>query len=217
MTLTIHAEERLVQTKNDLRQLRNQGKVPGVVFGKNIGKSTPIAIEERELLQLIRSNANAVVQLTVPSIGTQPVMLTDVQRDPLSRHLLHCDFHQIDMNRAVRTQARLETHGTAPGDQEGGIVQMMLHEIEIQCLPGSIPEVIPVDISKLQIGENILAGDLKMPQGVTMRTDPELVVVTILAPQKDLTEEEAADAAVESIEATSRAGEAQHEEVKTEA
>jgi large subunit ribosomal protein L25 len=217
MTLTIHAEERLVETKNDLRQLRNRGKVPGVVFGKNIGKSTPIAIEEKELLQLIRSNANAVVQLTVPSIGTQPVMLTDVQRDPLSRHLLHCDFHQIDMNRAVRTQARLEMHGTAPGDREGGIVQAMLHEIEIQCLPGSIPEVVAVDISNLQIGENILAGDLKMPQGVTMRTDPELVVVTILAPQKDLTEEEAEDAAVESIEATSRAGEAQHEEVRTEA
>jgi len=217
MTLTIHAEERRVQTKNDLRQLREQGKVPGVVFGKNIGKSTPIAIEEKALIQLIRSNPNAVVQLEVPSIGSQPAMLSDVQRDPLTRHLLHCDFHQIDMNRAVRTQARLETTGTAPGDQEGGIVQIMLHELEIQCLPGSIPEFIEVDISKLQIGENILAGDLQLPQGVTMRTDPELVVVTILAPQKDLTEEEAEDAAVESAEATSRAGEAQHEEVRTEA
>ncbi|HUC92936.1 MAG TPA: 50S ribosomal protein L25/general stress protein Ctc [Paenibacillus sp.] len=217
MTLTMKAEDRLVQTKADLRRLRQQGKVPGVVYGKNIGKPTAIAVSEKELLSLLRSHPNAVLELEVPSAGKQPVMMSDVQRDSLSRGLLHVDFHQINLNEEVKAHVRLEVVGEAPGDKEGGILQLMLHELEVQCLPRDIPESIEVDVSNLQIGENILASDLELPQGVEMKSDPEQVVVTILTPQKDITEEEAEDAAVESAEAEARAAEAGAEEVKTEA
>ncbi|CAM4485894.1 50S ribosomal protein L25 [Paenibacillus tarimensis] len=216
MTMTMKAEERLVQTKADLRQLREQGKVPGVVYGKNISKATAIAVEEKELMALIRSNPHAVLELEVPAVGKQSVMLSDVQRDPLSRHLLHIDFHQIDMNQAIRTQVRVETTGVSAGEKEGGIVQTMLHEVEIQCLPSRIPDSLAVDVSSLQVGENILVGELKLPEGVELKTDPESVVVTVLAPQKDLTAEEAEDAAVEEAEAASRAEEAGAEEVREE-
>lgn len=214
MTQAMKAEERIVRTKNDLRKLREQGKVPGVVYGRNIAAPTAIAVEEKELLQLLRHHPNAVLELELPQGGKQPVMLSGVQRDPLTRSLLHIDFHQIDMNKEVRTQVRLEAVGEAPGEKEGGIVQLMLHEIEVQCLPRDIPETIPVDISSLGLGENLLVGDLAVPQGVTVKTDPELVAVTILVPQKDLTAEEAHDSEVETAEAAERAEEARNEEVR---
>lgn len=215
MTELMRAEERPGKTKGELRKLRQQGKVPGVVYGRGITQPTPIAVEEKELLHLLRHHPNAVLELELPRSGRQPVMLSGVQRDPLTRSLLHIDFHQIDMNAEVRTQARLEPAGQAPGEKEGGIVQMMLHEIEIQCLPGNIPESIPVDISRLGMGENILVGDLSVPQGVIVKTDPELVVVTILVPQKDLTADEAHDAEVEAQEAEARADHARKAEVST--
>ncbi|EXX86332.1 50S ribosomal protein L25 [Paenibacillus darwinianus] len=217
MTFTMKAEKRQVQTKSDLRQLRQQGKVPGVVYGKNIKQPTAIAVNEKELLHLLRSHPNAVLELELPSAGNQPVMMSDVQRDPLSRGVLHIDFHQINLNEEVKAQVRLEVVGEAPGDKEGGILQLMLHELDVQCLPRDIPESIVVDVSNMQIGENILISDLKLPKGVLLKSDPEQVVVTILTPQKDITEEEAEDAAVEAEEAEARAKEAQAEEVKTEA
>jgi large subunit ribosomal protein L25 len=190
------AEERFVQSKGDLRQLREQGKVPGVVYGKKISKPTAIAVNEKELLSVLRSHPNAVLEMEIPSAGKQPVMMTAVQRDPLTRHLLHIDFHQINMNEEVKTQVRLDVIGESAGVKEGGVLQVMLHELDIHCLPNRIPESIEVDISGLQVGENVLVSDLKLPEGVQSGIEGEMVVVTVLAPQKDITEE-AAEAAAE--------------------
>lgn len=214
MTEPMKAEARPSKTKSDLRKLRAQGKVPGVVYGRNIAQPTPISVEEKDLMHLLRYHPNAVLELELPQAGKQPVMLSGVQRDPLTRSLLHIDFRQIDMNAEVRTQARLEPVGSAPGEKEGGIVQLMMHELEIQCLPRDIPETIPVDISRLGLGDSVLVGDLAVPSGVTVKTDPELVVATILVPQKDLTAEEAHDSEVETAEAAERAEEARNNEVR---
>jgi len=213
MALTMKAEERLVQSKGDLRKLREQGKVPGVVYGKNIGKPTAIAVDEKELQSLLRTHPNAVLEMEVPSAGRQPVMMTSVQRDPLSRHLLHIDFHQINMNEEVKTQAPLILVGDSVGVREGGILSVLLHELEIQCLPDRIPEGIEVDVSALQVGENLLVGDLKLPEGVETRMDDKQVVVTVLAPQKETVDEDA-EAAEPAAEDAKEAPAAEAEEAK---
>jgi len=213
MALTMKAEERLVQSKGDLRKLREQGKVPGVVYGKNIGKPTAIAVDEKELQSLLRTHPNAVLEMEVPSAGRQPVMMTSVQRDPLSRHLLHIDFHQINMNEEVKTQAPLIVVGDSVGVREGGILSVLLHELEIQCLPDRIPEGIEVDVSALQVGENLLVGDLKLPEGVETRMDDKQVVVTVLAPQKETVDEDA-EAAEPAAEDAKEAPAAEAEEAK---
>lgn len=215
MSIAMKANGRSISTKGELREMRLQGQIPGVVYGKQLSSAALVSVDEKELQALLRSHPNAVLEIDIPSHGKQSVMVSDVQRDSLTRHVLHVDFHQINLNENVRANVRIETEGDSEGVREGGILQVILHELEVQCLPGNIPEAVTVDISSLGVGESLLVSDLKLPQGVESKSDPELVVLTILAPQKELTEEEKEDAAVELIEAESRSKEAQLEDLKT--
>lgn len=215
MAIAMKAEQRSSTTKGELRQLRLQGKIPGVIYGKQLSEAALVTVNEKELQMLLRSNPNAVIEINVPAQGKQSVMVSEIQRDSLSRDVLHVDFHQINLNENVRAHVRIDAEGDSSGVREGGILQVVLHELDIQCLPNSIPDAIVVDISSLGIGESLLVSDLKLPEGVEAKSEPEMVVLTILAPQKELTEEESEDAAVELIEAESRSKEAQLEGLKS--
>lgn len=215
MAIAMKADQRPCLTKGELRQLRLQGKVPGVIYGKQISEAANVTVDVKELQSILRSHPNAIIEINIPSGGKQSVMVSDVQRDSLNRQVMHVDFHQINMNENVRANVRIHTDGDSAGVREGGIVQVILHEIEVDCLPSSIPESITADISSLAMGESLLVGDLPLPQGVVVNADPNQVVVTILAPQKDLTEEEAEAQAVETEEAESRSKEAQMEDTKS--
>ncbi|RJX36777.1 50S ribosomal protein L25/general stress protein Ctc [Paenibacillus pinisoli] len=215
MAIAIKAEQRAGVTKGDLRQLRMSGQVPGVVYGKKLQSSAAVSVSEKELSSLLRSNPNAVLELTVPESGVHSVMVADVQRDSLSHKLLHVDFHQINMDEEVRASVRIDATGDSTGVREGGILSVILHELEVQCLPGNIPDAIEVDVSELGIGDSILVSDLKLPQGVEAKSDSQLVIVTVLAPQKELSEEEKEAQDVEAQEAESRSDNAVHEEIST--
>jgi large subunit ribosomal protein L25 len=215
MAIAMNADQRTGTTKGELRQLRLQGKIPGVIYGKKLDNAAQVTVDSKELQALLRSHPNAVLEINIPSHGKTSVMISEIQRDSLSRQVLHVDFHQINMNENVRANVRITAEGDSQGVREGGILQVILHELEVQCLPGSIPDSVAVDISALAIGESVLVSDLKLPKGVESLAEPEQVVVTILAPQKELTEEEAEDAAVELAEAESRSKEAQLEGIKS--
>lgn len=215
MAIAMKADERAVKTKGDLRQLRAGGMVPGTVYGKLLSASSAISVREKDLKSLLRTQPNAVLELEVPGQGKHSVMVADVQRDSLSGGILHVDFHQINMNEVVRANVRIEHMGDSAGVREGGVLSVVLHELEVQCLPGDIPESVEVDISSLGIGESLQVKDIKLPQGVEASSDAELVVLTVLAPQKELTEEESEAQDVASEEAESRSDHAQHEEIST--
>ncbi|MGO4548739.1 50S ribosomal protein L25 [Paenibacillus sp. 2TAB23] len=215
MAIAMKADQRTVATKGELRQLRLQGKIPGVIYGKQLDQAAQVAVDGKELQALLRSQPNAVLEINIPSHGKTSVMISEIQRDSLSRQVLHVDFHQINMNENVRANVRIQAEGDSQGVREGGILQIILHELEVQCLPGSIPDAVAVDISALEVGGSLLVSDLSLPKGVEALADPEQVVVTILAPQKELTEEEAENAAVEAAEADARSEEEKLEGVKS--
>lgn len=194
MATSLKAEARTGRTKSDRNRLRAEGKVPGVVYGKKVTQ-TPIAIDQKELLALLKTNPHAVIDLDVPQFGKQPVMINEVQRDALSRQLLHVDFHQINMDEPVQTTVRLEYIGDPEGVKVGGILQIQHHEIEIRCLPQRIPASIEVDVSGLEIGQSMLVSELRLPEGVEVKTDEHDVLATILTPQKEAEPEEEAPAA----------------------
>ncbi|QAY67460.1 50S ribosomal protein L25/general stress protein Ctc [Paenibacillus protaetiae] len=199
MTQSLTAEPRMNGTKGELKRLRSQGKIPGVLFGKMVAPS-PITLEEKELLALLRSHPKAVLELTISQGNKENVMITEVQRDSLSRQVLHVDLHKVNMNEAIHAAVRLDLVGDSAGVREGGILQAIVHEVEVECLPGDLPESIAADVTALGVGENLLVKDLKLPPQVKVKSDPSLVVVTVLAPQKELSEEEAhaADHAAEA-------------------
>jgi len=215
MAIAMNAYQRMCTTKSELRILRNNGQVPGVVYGKQLMKPTPITVGEKELHGLIRSNPNAVLEMDVPGQGKHSVMIAEVQRDTMSRHITHVDFRQVNMDEKIRTNVRIEAMGDSVGVSEGGILSIILHELDIQCLPGSIPEAIEIDVTNLGVGESMLVGDIKLPEGVEAKFESDSVVLTILAPQKALSEDEAEEASAELQEAEERSNEAKLQELKT--
>ncbi|MEF3312780.1 50S ribosomal protein L25 [Paenibacillus sp. GYB004] len=199
MEATLRAETRNDNaTKSELKQMRERGKVPAVVYGKKV-PSMPITVDEKELGALLRSNPHSIIELDIPGQGKHPVMINGMHRDSLQRTLLHIDFHQINMNEPVRATVGLEFVGESPAQREGGVLTAVLHEVEVRCLPNELPGSIEVDVSSLQLGDSFLAKDLKLPQSVELKTDDNAVLCTILVPQK-ATEDtaDAADAAAEA-------------------
>jgi large subunit ribosomal protein L25 len=200
MAISLQAQTRGNLTKSGVKHLRSSGSVPGVVYGKNIG-SVLVTVDNRELSALLRSHANGIIELELGTSGKQTVMVQDVQRDPLNSNLLHIDFHQINMNEPVRTEVTLDFVGDSKGEEEGGMLQIQLHQVEVRCLPAAIPASIAVDVTRLDMGDTITAGELKMPAGVELKTHKDEVVVTILAPQKEVEETPAEPAAKDAAPA----------------
>jgi large subunit ribosomal protein L25 len=205
MDLTLKAESRNDSvTKSDLKKMREQGKVPAVVYGKKVA-STPITVDEKQLMALLKHNPHAIMQMDIPNKGKHPVMINGIQRDSIQRSLLHIDFHQINMNEPIRTTIGLEFTGESPAQREGGVLTAVLHEVEVRCLPQDLPTSIAVDISGLELGGSFLAKDLQLPPEIELKTDDNAVLATILVPQKAAEETETA---VEEAKETESAEEA---------
>lgn len=200
MTVSLQAQTRANLTKSGVKHLRSSGGVPGVVYGKNIG-SVLVSVDSRELTALLKSHARGIIELELDTSDKQTVMIQDVQRDPLNSNLLHIDFHQINMNEPVRTEVVLDFVGEAKGEEEGGMLQIQLHQVEVRCLPGLIPASIPVDVTRLEMGDTLTAGELQIPEGVELKTLRDEVVVTVLAPQKEAEEAAEPEAVAEAASA----------------
>ena len=215
MAMAMKAEERVPKRKSDLRLLRQNGRIPGVVYGKDRGSSSPVSVSEKDLSAMLRSHPNAVLELEVANSGKQSVMVADIQRNSLNHQLLHVDFHQVNMNEKVKAHIRIDALGDAIGVREGGVLQIIMHDMEVECLPGSIPDTVSVDISKLAIGDSLHVSDIKLPDGVEAKSDANQIVVTVLAPQKEISEEEKEAQDVAEVEAEARSDEANHDEMST--
>lgn len=186
-------EARTMSTQSAIKALRSEGKIPAVVYGENIESAT-ISVDQKQVTQILRTNPNAVLQMEVPEQGKHPVMIIDIQREPVTRNIIHLDFQQINVKNAISVQVRIDQIGQAKGVSDGGIVQTVLNELTVSCLPHLIPTSITVDVSELNIGDSLTVADLELPADVEAMTAPEEVVVSVLAPQvTDETEEEEAE------------------------
>ncbi|CAN5798079.1 50S ribosomal protein L25/general stress protein Ctc [soil metagenome] len=188
----LQAERRGGRGKNDSRRLRVSGMVPAVLYGESneAGGSTPIAVPTKTVdYTLHHFGDNALYNLTT-SNGSATARVVDAQRDPVSGQLMHVDFAPVNMRERIEVTVPLAVVGEAPGvEEEGGVVQQVAYEIEVESLPGNIPQEIEIDVSGLAMNENLSLGDLTMPSGVELISEPEDIAVTITAPT-EITEEE---------------------------
>jgi len=183
--ITIAARPRSETGSHAVTRLRRQGKVPGVVYGHQFGEPLPIVIEARDLrTALTGHNINSVFTLQIEGRGATPVMVHERQVDVLSRHLLHIDLYAVNLNVAVEANVPIVVAGSAPGVKEGGVLDVVLREIAVEALPGSIPERVEVDVSTLAIGDNIHVRDLTVPQGVRIVQEADEIVLSVLVPSK---------------------------------
>jgi large subunit ribosomal protein L25 len=183
MDATLQAEKREGRGKNEARRLRASGRIPAVVYGAEKGKAVEIAVDPKILMRILHSESgvNTLIGLKVDG-GHTRVMVKEYQIDPIDHKLLHADFYQVAMDKAMTVTVPLVMKGEAPGvKQQGGIVDFVNREIEVECLPGDIPENIVVDISELMLNQGLRVRDLHL-EGAKWKpiTESDLMIVHVV-------------------------------------
>jgi large subunit ribosomal protein L25 len=184
MDATLQAEKRDGRGKNEARRLRAQGRIPAVVYGAEKGKATEIAVDPKILMRILHSESgvNTLIGLQLDGANTR-VLVKEYQIEPIGHKLLHADFYQVAMDKTLTLTVQIVLKGEAPGvKQQGGIVDFVNREIDIEVLPGDIPENIVVDISELMLNQGIRVRDIHTEDAKwTPVSDSDLMIVHVVA------------------------------------
>jgi large subunit ribosomal protein L25 len=186
--LTISASFREGTGKGPTRRLRAQGMIPAAVYGEG-GDAIAVAVNAKEIAAILRSGSghNTIFKLMLPQSDAEPanVIIKDYQIHPVKGRLLHADLLRLSMTTTTRVSVSVETIGDPPGvKSEGGILELQTREIEVECLPGDIPEHLTVDVSHLQIGDHVTVADLVYDRDkVKLLVDDHQIVAGVLAPR----------------------------------
>jgi large subunit ribosomal protein L25 len=178
MSKFIQLSNRTSDTKSNLSVARKQGRIPAVLYG--IGKDTlSVEVNEKELLDVLRTNPRAILQGKLTDNTTVPVVVQNIQKHSMSGKVLHIDFQHVNMSISMDSQVTIHFAGEAVGVKEGGVLQVEIYEVEVRCMPGDLPTSMEVDISGLAIGDQLLVSDLIFQDGIEVLTDPSTVMIQI--------------------------------------
>ncbi|HEX8123561.1 MAG TPA: 50S ribosomal protein L25 [Solirubrobacteraceae bacterium] len=184
-TTTLNVTTRETEGSRANRRMRRAGRIPAVIYGGG-AEPTPISVDARELRHALHASG-AVIELSLDGETTNAV-LKDSQWDPVRGDTWHVDFLRVRMDVAIQSIVTLELTGAddAPGTDEGGVLEQQLRELNIEALPGDIPESITHDVSGLNLNDTVHVSDLSAPDKVTILDDPELVVASISLPRLEV-------------------------------
>lgn len=155
--------------------LRKKGRIPAVMYGVD-SANVNLSVDEHELLMLLRTG-DRLIDLDLNG-KKQMAILKDLQHPALGKHLLHADFRAIDEKTPLHVDVEVELLGESIGAKTGGVVEIDLHALQVECLPRNLPNSLPVDISELAVGGVIYVRDIKVPAGVTVKTHADVAVVS---------------------------------------
>lgn len=181
------------------RRLRRSGRVPGIVYGGG-GDAVGFDVDARDL-RLALAKSGAVLDLSIDGAKATPVVLKEAQRDPVRGETVHVDLLRVRLDQAIHAVVPLELDGVddAPGVKEGGILEQIVRELNIEALPTAIPEAIVHAVGEMQIGETIGLEQIAMPDGVTLLDEVEEVVVATLSPPRLQAEADELEAETELV------------------
>jgi large subunit ribosomal protein L25 len=184
MDATLQAEKREGRGKNEARRLRASGRIPAVVYGAGKNTAVEIAVDPKVLMRILHSDSgvNTLIGLEGVELGGGKVLVKEYQLDPIDHKLLHADFYAVAMDKAITVTVPVVVKGEPKGvKQQGGIVDFVNRELEIECLPGEIPEHIDVDISELMLHQGIRVRDLQTGGKWTPISEPDMMIVHVVA------------------------------------
>lgn len=204
---TLSAAKRTVLKKGANHLLRRQGKIPAVVYG-NL-EATPVAIDEKEFATKFRTvSENMIIDLKIDGIS-HDVLVKDYQEDLRLGKILHIDFYAIDKDKLLRSRVPVRLSGSAKGARDGGIVELHVHELEVECKPRDLPAEFVLDITQLESGHGFHVRDIPVPEGVKVLNSPDQAIVSITHAKVEaapVQEAEATEAAAATAGATPAAG-----------
>lgn len=182
--LELTAETRQRSGTSSVRRMRKEGLVPAVIYGRKT-ENANIKVNTKAVTTLLKDSAsdNVLVNLQIDGAKTQLALIQKVQHDYLKGGILHIDFHAVDLNESIHAVVPLELIGEAEGVKAGGQLDMMLHKIEVHCLPKDLPEKIIIDVTHVGQGTGVHVRDLKLPEGVSVQMDPDVILLSISQPR----------------------------------
>jgi large subunit ribosomal protein L25 len=180
--MLIKAEKRTDKGKSISRKLRREGRIPAILYGRDMAEPLPITVSAREWSVLGRHvKRNAILDMELAAEGSpehRPVMIKDVQKEFVSDKILHIDFLQVSMTRMIEVEIPIHLIGEAIGVTKEGIVEQHLRSIRIECLPTQIPEALEIDVTALDIGDSFHVSQVSLP-GVKLLEGPDVAIVTV--------------------------------------
>jgi large subunit ribosomal protein L25 len=191
MDATLEAKKRDGRGKNEARRLRVSGQIPAVVYGARTGKQlpegVPVSVDPKELLRILHSESGANTLITLKLDGRESrVMVRDYQLDPITHKLLHADLYALAMDRAITVSVPILVKGESVGvKKEGGLLDFVTREIQVQCLPTDIPEHIDIDVTELALHQAIRVKDLATSPKWKAMTDGETMLVHVVMPKAE--------------------------------
>jgi large subunit ribosomal protein L25 len=211
MAIVVKSERRDVFGKNAARRIRMKGQVPAILYGEGI-ENVALVLDKTDIFRIMRSDnkENTVFRLALGA-EERDAMIKALQVDPTTDELIHADLVQIAMDKVIRVQVPIVPVGEAIGVKtEGGFIDLITRQVEIECLPKDIPEHIEVDVSELHLNQSLKVETMPVPAGVRVLTDPAAVLVLVAMPHK---EEVAAEVKPEEAEEAAAPAEAKEPEL----
>jgi large subunit ribosomal protein L25 len=199
--IRLEAEPRTSSGSGAARALRRDGKVPAVIYG--FGEpATAVQLNLRDVQAMLKEHSeHALVNLIVAG-ASENVVVRELQRESVRRRLLHVDFQRVHLDEEISVDVEVILDGTPVGVREGGVLEFFARTLHVRALPAALPDALRIDVSALGIGDAIHVRDLPLPDGVTVETDPDTVVVTVASLRAGT--EEAAEPSAEEPELVSK-------------
>lgn len=232
--IILDAEVRESVGKSRVRRLRKDGFIPAIVY-KDGGKATSLTLVKKEFIKTLHTKAgeNVIITLRISKdkdkekgkAASKTVLIKDIQTDPVRDEIIHIDFKEISLTEKIKVKVPLADKGEAIGvKRDGGVLEHLLWEVEVECLPTQIPERIEVDVTTLEIGKDIFVKELAVPEGVKILVSPDALVCSVKAPKAEEIVTEVAEGGLEEPEvirekkpeAEEEAGEEEKEAPKAE-
>lgn len=185
MDVTLECKTRVEGTKP--RALRREGFVPANLYGHKGAESISLILSQKQVINLLKNASinNTLVDLNIPEENWNgKVLIREVQTHPWKRQIHHISFFSPSDDREVIVIVPLKIVGTSVGIKQGGILEQMVNEVKVRCLPTSIPEFLEMDISSIDIGQSFLVSDLQLPPSAVVLDDPNKAIISIAAPRK---------------------------------
>ena len=175
---TLQADKRDVKGTTASKRLRRAGVVPAVIYGDK--SEALIQLDGKSFTDLARKHsANFLVNIEISGDKSKLAIVQDIQRNPLNGSLIHVDCRAVTENDSIHAVVPIELHGEPVGVKAGGLLEQLVHEIEIQCRPSDLPEKIINDVEGIELGHTLKVADLNLPQGVTVKMDGEVLVAIV--------------------------------------
>jgi len=189
---------RTAKKKGAARKLRRSGKIPSIIYGRHA--PVLIAVDEHEFSSKFKTVSESTIITLKSEKDSYDVLVKDYQEDIIKGKILHIDFYEIERGKPVRTHVPIRLEGAPIGVREGGLLESLTHEVEIECLPKNLPETIRIDVSGLGVGHSVHVRDIPEMEGIKFHTPADMVICTIVRKREAEVAEEEEEVALEEAE-----------------